>query len=89
MSFPSYNRYVDSGEMTQAQADAANAARDHGQISARSIPIGDHPPETVFMGVLDVVVGTLARVYGPRDAAAIMRHYGDVCERNTKREGRT
>lgn len=82
MGFPSYRKYVETGEMTAEEADALDRARDHGRISAQSIPIGDHPLDAVMLGVLDAACGAIVRKYGAAQAGEIFRHYGEVCERN-------
>ncbi|MGZ2374926.1 hypothetical protein ACVI3U_002829 [Sinorhizobium medicae] len=83
----SYADYIKTGEMDQLTATRHQSIRDAAKagmlkVLAETARQGN-PADAAAFGGLDVI----AVRYGPADAATVLRHYADVCERQAKGGG--
>lgn len=85
----SYSDYIKTGEMDQLTAIRNQSIRDAAKIGMSKLLAETarqgNPADAAAFGGLDIIAVKLVEWYGPADAAKVLRHYADVCERQNAR----
>ncbi|GGD19950.1 hypothetical protein [Aureimonas glaciei] len=78
----SYFDHVATGELDAATALTMKLAREAGREAGRHVlATAQERADSAAFGLLDYLAAALVRMYGPDDAAAVLRHYADVVGR--------
>ncbi|OHV73346.1 hypothetical protein [Ensifer sp. LCM 4579] len=86
-----YSDYIKTGEMDQLSAIRHQSIRDAAKtgmlkLLAETAKQGN-PADAAAFGGLDIIAVKLVEWYGPAEAATVLRHYADVCERQKAQGG--
>lgn len=81
----SYSDHIVTGELSQLDAIKNQSVR-NGAMTGFASVLASHakqglPADAAAFGALDVIAVNLVKWYGPAEAAVVLRHYADVCER--------
>lgn len=84
----SYSDYIKTGQMDALTATKMTVGRSTSRVGmSRMLANPNLPADAMAFGALDTIAVKLVEWYGAADAAKVLRHYADVCERqNAKAE---